>query len=304
MANSPSGPAKRGGKSLIIIAALITAGCALAALYGPGASPLRLGVAMAEAAPPAVSGLPQVQALSSSLSPEVRLAAATEFEGAWQRGDWQKAITSLTVLMAAEPRNPEWSDRLSQAHANLGWALLAEHKLQEAEEQFDLALQIKPAAPEAVEGLRQVREVAAAPPPAPRQAAADEDMTCYVVHRGDTLFRLALRFQTTVEAIKAANHLSSNRILAGQKLLIPTGRKAVCMPECPTPCPPVACGPVPVCPTPCPSVVCVSVCSPPCLPVACVPICPSCPLVCVLPCPPPPNCIPVCLPAGRVAGDP
>jgi LysM repeat protein len=43
----------------------------------------------------------------------------------------------------------------------------------------------------------------------------------YVVQRGDTLWRIAHRFATTVDALKAANNLRSNLIYPGQILNIP-----------------------------------------------------------------------------------
>jgi LysM repeat protein len=135
---------------------------------------------------------------------------------------------------------------------------------------------------------------------------------CHLVQRGDTLFALARRFGTTVEAIKAANSLCSSRILVGQKLQIPVST-APCRPVsavCPTVCPPVSapvCAPTrvvvsqPVCPPtrvvvsrpvcPAPQVVvsvpvCVPVVCQPvvCVPVVCVPVCQ--PVVCAPVCPP------------------
>jgi LysM repeat protein len=44
----------------------------------------------------------------------------------------------------------------------------------------------------------------------------------YVVQRGDNLFRIALRFHTSVAALARANHISDpNRIFVGQALTIP-----------------------------------------------------------------------------------
>ncbi len=44
----------------------------------------------------------------------------------------------------------------------------------------------------------------------------------YVVQAGDTLFSIALRYNTTIAAIKQLNKLTSDTIRVGQKLLIPT----------------------------------------------------------------------------------
>ncbi len=48
--------------------------------------------------------------------------------------------------------------------------------------------------------------------------------TTYVVQRGDTLYEIALAFDTTVEAIVTANSLTDRAlIVTGQKLIIPSG---------------------------------------------------------------------------------
>lgn len=57
--------------------------------------------------------------------------------------------------------------------------------------------------------------------PAPTTAPAGQ--ITYVVQRGDTLFSLARRYGTTVEAIASANNIANpNQIRAGQVLVIPT----------------------------------------------------------------------------------
>ncbi|MFN8377755.1 MAG: LysM peptidoglycan-binding domain-containing protein [Anaerolineae bacterium] len=53
---------------------------------------------------------------------------------------------------------------------------------------------------------------------------AQQTTTTYVVQWGDTLYSIAVRFNTTVQAIAQANNISNpNLIFAGQTLIIPTG---------------------------------------------------------------------------------
>jgi LysM repeat protein/tetratricopeptide (TPR) repeat protein len=78
----------------------------------------------------------------------------------------------------------------------------------------------------AVAVLLPTSPVPAAMPPATGGGAATipaqplPPATTYVVQRGDTLFSIARRYGTTVEALRAANGLSSNDIRAGQLLYI------------------------------------------------------------------------------------
>jgi hypothetical protein len=44
----------------------------------------------------------------------------------------------------------------------------------------------------------------------------------YEVRRGDTLWSIARRHRTSVDDLKAANRMRSTRIVAGQRLVIPT----------------------------------------------------------------------------------
>ncbi len=53
----------------------------------------------------------------------------------------------------------------------------------------------------------------------------EEDTIVYVVQAGDTLWGIARRYGTTVEAIRRANGLSGDRILVGQVLRIPVGEE-------------------------------------------------------------------------------
>jgi LysM repeat protein len=66
-----------------------------------------------------------------------------------------------------------------------------------------------------------------ATPATPTPAPAPGGVTTYVVQPGDTLYRLALRFGTTIAAIRAANSLVNvNLIYVGQTLVIPSSAVA------------------------------------------------------------------------------
>lgn len=56
---------------------------------------------------------------------------------------------------------------------------------------------------------------------APEARLADEGDTTYVVRNGDSLYRIAAKFNVTVEALIAANNLTSNTLHPGQTLIIP-----------------------------------------------------------------------------------
>lgn len=66
--------------------------------------------------------------------------------------------------------------------------------------------------------------VAPSQKPAPAPAPA-ETATTYIVQPGDTLFRIALRYGTTPQAISLANSLPSYFVYTGQRLIISNARK-------------------------------------------------------------------------------
>jgi len=55
-------------------------------------------------------------------------------------------------------------------------------------------------------------------------AHAPDGMTVYIIREGDTLFTLALQFNTTVKKIKTDNGLSGDSLRVGQRLVIHGGR--------------------------------------------------------------------------------
>lgn len=63
--------------------------------------------------------------------------------------------------------------------------------------------------------------VAAAPAASSSARSATSSSTTYAVRSGDSLWTIARKNNISVDALKRANSLSSNKILAGQKLKIP-----------------------------------------------------------------------------------
>lgn len=62
----------------------------------------------------------------------------------------------------------------------------------------------------------KTRQVASQPPVTEKSSNAK----FYVVRRGDTLYSIAQRYSISVNALKSANHLSSNNVSVGQRLTI------------------------------------------------------------------------------------
>lgn len=47
----------------------------------------------------------------------------------------------------------------------------------------------------------------------------------YIVHKGDSLYRISKKFKADIEIIKTANELSSSKLIPGMKLIIPTNEQ-------------------------------------------------------------------------------
>jgi D-gamma-glutamyl-meso-diaminopimelic acid endopeptidase CwlS/peptidoglycan endopeptidase LytE len=55
----------------------------------------------------------------------------------------------------------------------------------------------------------------------PVATASPAGPTTYTVKSGDSLYAIAIQFKTSVSALKALNHLTSNTLHVGQVLKIP-----------------------------------------------------------------------------------
>lgn len=87
---------------------------------------------------------------------------------------------------------------------------------------------------------------AAPKPSAPAAALKPAEGATYVVQAGDSLTRIASRHGTSVQALRQANNLTGDKILVGQKLVIPGAKPAAAAPaDRAAPTPPAAPRPAP-----------------------------------------------------------
>ncbi len=227
---------------LLLLGLLVVTGLgsALMAEAAHSAAPTATGLVFSpsalDVAPSSAGPLPGASVAGAQGGTASATVLDWQLQDAWAKGDWNRCIAVLTTILSVDVANAEARERLYQARVNYGWFQLTSQQFEEAYKQFSLALQVRPGGQEATEGLRLLQQLIvcpATPVPMPTAAApvcipaadpappAPAGARIYVVQRGDTLFRLALRFNTSVAVLMKANGLQSTTIKAGQKLVIP-----------------------------------------------------------------------------------
>jgi len=141
---------------------------------------------------------------------------ARSLHALWAAQDWEEVIRLIEQILAINPDYDDMTEKLYGAHVNYGRKLAAEGRLEEAKQQFTRALAIKPDGGQAIAGLQALAGETPVPLPTPTQP----QYTIHVVQPGENLFRIALRYGTTVQAIMAANGLTDYNIHVGQQLRI------------------------------------------------------------------------------------
>ncbi|TEU15173.1 MAG: LysM peptidoglycan-binding domain-containing protein [Anaerolineales bacterium] len=170
----------------------------------------------------AMAGLQQAAATPPpTLTVEEQLEQ--RLDEAWATENWEEVISLIEQILAIHPDYDDMTEKLYTAHVNYGHKLAAERRLEEAKEEFIRALAIKPDGQEALAGLRELADKTLPPTPTPTPTPTSQPQpTIYVVRQGDTLYSIARRHGTTVQAIMAANGLTNHNIYVGQQLYIPT----------------------------------------------------------------------------------
>jgi LysM repeat protein len=140
----------------------------------------------------------------------------------WAAEDWEEVINLIEQIRAINPDYDDMTEKLYAAHVNQGHDLVLGGNLELAKESYSRALTIKPDAAEAVAGLQQLAD-GVFPPPSTTSSppSAQPQYVTYVVQGGDTLYSIARRYGTSVNAVMAANGLADYNIYVGQQLRIP-----------------------------------------------------------------------------------
>ena len=137
----------------------------------------------------------------------------------WEDEEWEEVIGLIEQILAINPDYDDMTEKLYAAHINYGRQLAAEGKLEEAKMEFTRALDVKPGGGEAMAEL-QVLAAGETPVPSPTPTPQPQG-AIHVVQPGENLYRISLRYGVTVQAIMAANGLTSSTIHQGQHLRIP-----------------------------------------------------------------------------------
>ena len=150
---------------------------------------------------PTVSPTPNVNTLLAQL------------DDPWSAENWPEVIRLIQEVRQLAPAEVAGTaEKLYAAYVNYGYQLVEAGDMTAAVQQFEFALAIFPQGTEAEAGLQALLALEATPTP---------QVTIYVVQRGDTLFSIARRHGSSVEAVRAANGLVGNNITPGQELIIP-----------------------------------------------------------------------------------
>ena len=155
---------------------------------------------------------------SPTLTAEEQLAKS--LHEPWAAKDWETVIGLIEQILVINPGYADMTEKLYAAHVNYGQQLVAEGKLEEAKTEFTRALDVNPDGGEAMAELEALAAGGATPVPSATPTPGAQPTT-HVVKSGENLYRISLRYGTTVQAIMVANGLTSYNIYVGQQLRIP-----------------------------------------------------------------------------------
>ncbi|MFP3895317.1 MAG: LysM peptidoglycan-binding domain-containing protein [Anaerolineales bacterium] len=192
--------------------------------------------------PPSPLLRPQQEDPTPTLTEEEKLQDLSEqLDAARDELDWEEALRLIDEIRAIDPEYDDIEKKKYDAHIGYGYHLFNEGDCSGALTQFRAALELQPEGAEAELGLELLDRYCATPlpptstpTPGPTLAPTDTpvpDATStpqaptspitYTVQAGDTLYSLAKRHDTTVQAIMQANGMMSYLIHVGDVIWMP-----------------------------------------------------------------------------------
>ncbi|MBC7255517.1 MAG: LysM peptidoglycan-binding domain-containing protein [Chloroflexi bacterium] len=237
---------REGGLGRRLMAGILTACLLGAGFWAPVAASAR--------EMPTRVGAPRVRPQGSEATPTVTpspTATLTQAErltqlmlqidAAWHASDWPLVLSLIEQVIAIDPTYDDIQNKKYYALLNYGWQLLTQGRCTESLSQFRQALLIKPDGEEARLGLEAVAHYCTipvptstptpppGPPPFPTPTPIPQPVSQpfqYVVQKGDTLYSLAKRYGTTVQAIMQINGMMSSALREGETIWIPASGQA------------------------------------------------------------------------------
>lgn len=177
---------------------------------------------------------------TATLTQAERLAQLMlQIDAAWSASDWPLVLNLIEQVIAIDPTYDDIQNKKYYALLNYGWQLLTQGRCTESLTQFRQALLLKPDGEEARLGLEAVARYCViptptstptpgpTPPPTPTPPPQTVGQPFqYVVKKGDTLYSLAKRYGTTVQAIMQINGRMTTALREGETIWIPASGQA------------------------------------------------------------------------------
>ena len=206
--------------------------------------PSRSGSALEGASRPAPDPRSRRALDSATATPTLLQQLAQQLDAAWNAQDWPLAITLVERMIALDPNYDDIQAKHYFAYVNWGYQLLTNGQCVDAQAKFRRALELRPNGEEALAGLDLAARYCVTPTPGPTAtppAAATATVVppgaptltptpqalagpiSYTVQAGDTVYSLARRYGTTVQAIMQANGMMDYSLRTGMVIVIPTG---------------------------------------------------------------------------------
>ncbi|MHB0859129.1 MAG: LysM peptidoglycan-binding domain-containing protein [Anaerolineae bacterium] len=211
--------------------------CALAVVLLANATPVSAAaVQRPGSAQQGIAARPLADPTPTWTTAQILQDLMAQLDTAWNAQDWLRALSLINQVIAIDPNYSDIQERRYFAHVNYGYQLLTAGRCTDATATFRQALALRTNGEEALMGLELVSRYCPTPVPGttvtttltpvvtftPTPMQLTGPIT-YTVQPGDTLYSLAKRYGTSVQAIMQANGMMTYFLRSGSLIWIPAG---------------------------------------------------------------------------------